>query len=119
MTDEVINYKSSTCVAIVRINITTWNSAHNFGAGANPQVPMQEYMKTDSFGGPGNKIYTIYIACSLTEWVAFLHTAVMATVVMCRVRNPSLHCHRRPWEGALYKWLTRSAYDAMHMALYK
>ena len=25
----------------------------------------------------------------LAEWVAFLHTAVMATVVMCRVRNPA------------------------------
>ena len=23
------------------------------------------------------------------EWVAFLHTAAMATVVMCRVRNPA------------------------------
>ena len=21
--------------------------------------------------------------------------------------KPSLHCHERPWEGALYKWLTR------------
>ena len=25
----------------------------------------------------------------LAEWVTFLHTAVMATVVMCRVRNPA------------------------------
>ena len=33
--------------------------------------------------------------------------------------KPSLHCHRRPWDGALYKWLTKSASDAMHMALYK
>ena len=33
--------------------------------------------------------------------------------------KPSLHCRKRPWEGALYKWLTRSASDAMHMALYK
>ena len=31
--------------------------------------------------------------------------------------KPSLHCRKRPWEGALYKWL--SAFDAMHMALYK
>ena len=31
--------------------------------------------------------------------------------------KPSLHCRKRPWEGALYKWL--SASDAMHMALYK
>ena len=30
-----------------------------------------------------------------------------------------MHCRKRPWEGALYKWLTRSASDAMHMALYK
>ena len=41
----------------------------------------------------------------------------MATVVMCRVRNPALQ--KRPWEGALYKWLTKSASDAMHIALYK
>ena len=27
--------------------------------------------------------------------------------------KPSLHCHKRPWEGALYKWLTRSAYGAI------
>ena len=33
--------------------------------------------------------------------------------------KPSLRCRKRPWEGALYKWLTRSASDAMHMALYK
>ena len=33
--------------------------------------------------------------------------------------KPGLHCRKRPWEGALYKWLTRSASDAMHMALYK
>ena len=29
------------------------------------------------------------LARRLTEWVTFLHTAVMATVVMCRVRNPT------------------------------
>ena len=33
--------------------------------------------------------------------------------------KPSLHCRKRPWEGALCKWLTRSASDAMHVALYK
>ena len=33
--------------------------------------------------------------------------------------KPSLHCHKRPWEGALYKWLTKSASDAMHKALHK
>ena len=27
--------------------------------------------------------------CRLAEWVAFLHTTIMATVVMCRVRNPA------------------------------
>ena len=30
--------------------------------------------------------------------------------------KPSLHCRKRPWEGALYKWLTRSTFDAMHVA---
>ena len=29
------------------------------------------------------------ILCRLAEWVTFLHTAVMATVVMCRVRYPA------------------------------
>ena len=33
--------------------------------------------------------------------------------------KPSLHCYKRPREGALYKWLTKSAADAMHKALYK
>ena len=33
--------------------------------------------------------------------------------------KPSLHCLQLPWEGALYKWLTKSAFDALHMALYK
>ena len=33
--------------------------------------------------------------------------------------KPSLHCRKSPWEEALYKWLTKSASDAMHMALYK
>ena len=37
--------------------------------------------------------------------------------VSCSI--PSLHCRKRPWEGALYKWLTRSASDAMHVVLYK
>ena len=35
------------------------------------------------------------------------------------VSKPSLHCRKRPWEGALYKWLTRKACDALHTALYK
>ena len=33
--------------------------------------------------------YIITVACRLAEWVTFLHMAVMATVVMCRVRNPA------------------------------
>ena len=33
--------------------------------------------------------------------------------------KPSLHCHKCPREGALYKWLTKSTSDPMHMALYK
>ena len=33
--------------------------------------------------------------------------------------KPSLQCCKCPWEGALYKWLTRNVSDAMHMALYK
>ena len=32
--------------------------------------------------------------------------------------KPSLHCHKHPWKGAPFKWLTRSTSDAMHMALY-
>ena len=33
--------------------------------------------------------------------------------------KPSLHCRKHPGEEALYKWLTRSISDAMHVALYK
>ena len=33
--------------------------------------------------------------------------------------KPSLHCRKRPWEGVLYKWLTKSASETKHMALYK
>ena len=40
----------------------------------------------------------------------------MATVLCSK---PSLHCYKRPWKGALYKWKTKSASDDMHMALYK
>ena len=29
------------------------------------------------------------VACRTAEWVAFRGMAVMATVVMCRVRNPA------------------------------
>ena len=44
------------------------------------------------------------LACRLAEWVALLHMALMATVVMCRVRNPS--CTAISKKGSLYKWLT-------------
>ena len=33
--------------------------------------------------------------------------------------KPSLHGQECPWEGALCKWLSRSASDTMHVALYK
>ena len=33
--------------------------------------------------------------------------------------KPIQHYHKRLWEGALYKWLTKSASDAVHTALYK
>ena len=45
-----------------------------------------------------------YLACRLAEWVAFLHAVVIATVVMCRVRNPACTARERPRVGALYKW---------------
>ena len=45
-----------------------------------------------------------YPACGLAEWVAFLHAVVIATVVMCRVRNPACTTRERPGVGALYKW---------------
>ena len=32
--------------------------------------------------------------------------------------KPSLHCHKHHLEGALYKWLTKRASDAMHVVLY-
>ena len=42
--------------------------------------------------------------CRSAEWVAFLHAIVIATVVMCRVRNPAYTARERPRVGALYKW---------------
>ena len=43
------------------------------------------------------------VACRLAERVTFLHMAVI------RFRNPeTLHCHKRPWKGALHKWLTKT-----------
>ena len=47
---------------------------------------------------------TAILACRLAEWVAFLHAVVVATVVMCRVRNPVCTARERPGVGALYKW---------------
>ena len=44
------------------------------------------------------------LACRLAEWVAFLHAVVIATVVMCLVRNPACTARERPRVGALYKW---------------
>ena len=41
--------------------------------------------KQDSFPTGGVRTWQ----CSLAKWVTFLHTAVMATVVMCRARNPA------------------------------
>ena len=42
--------------------------------------------------------------CRLAEWVAFLHTAVMTTVVLCRVRYPACTARELPWIGVLHKW---------------
>ena len=58
------------------------------------------------------------MAYKVAKLVAFLHTAVMATVVMCRVRNPACTA-TSALEGALHKWLTKNASDVMHMAPYK
>ena len=41
----------------------------------------------------------IMLACRLAEWVAFLHATVMATVVMCRVRNPACTARELPGVG--------------------
>ena len=37
--------------------------------------------------------------CRLAEWVAFLHAVVIATVVMCRVRNPACTARERYING--------------------
>ena len=37
-----------------------------------------------------------FSACRLAEWVAFLHAVVIATVIMCRVRNPACTARERP-----------------------
>ena len=58
-------------------------------------------------------------ACRSAERVTFRGTTVMATVVTCRVRNPACTATSTLGEGALHKWLTRSASDAVHVALYK
>ena len=43
------------------------------------------------FNASWSLVYHLHniMACRLAKWVAFLHKAVMATVVMCRVRNPA------------------------------
>ena len=38
------------------------------------------------------------MACRLAEWVAFLHTAVMATVVMYCARNPACTAASALWK---------------------
>ena len=60
---------------------------------------IQHYSKLFNF----NQLYST-LACRLAEWVAFLHAVVIATVVMCRVRNPACTARERPRVGALYKW---------------
>ena len=37
-----------------------------------------------------------HVSRRLAEWVAFLHATVIATVVMCRVRNPTCTARERP-----------------------
>ena len=54
----------------------------------------------------------------LAEWVAFLHIYGNGNSRNVSCSKPSLRCPKRPWEGALYKWLTRSASDTMQMAHY-
>ena len=56
-------------------------------------------------------------ACRLAERVSFLRTAVMATVVMCRVRNPA--CTSASALGKERYINGLGASDAMQMAHYK
>ena len=56
--------------------------------------------------------------CRLAEWVTFFSAQGgngNSRNVSCS--KPGLHCRKRPWEGALYRWLTKSASDSMHIAL--
>ena len=57
----------------------------------------------------------IFLKCRLAEWVAILQTEIVATVVMCRVRNPACTSssalgkerYRNGWQEApltLDKW---------------
>ena len=55
-----------------------------------------------------------HLACRLAEWVAFLHAVIIATVVICRVRNPACTARERPRVGALYKW-NRSIKKCFHI----
>ena len=50
---------------------------------SNPESPNQ--IKK----APENQLELSWMMCRLAEWFTFLHTSVMATVVMCRVRNPA------------------------------
>ena len=52
-----------------------------------------------------NNIYNIYVltfTTRLAEWVAILHAARMATVVMCRGRNPVCTAREQPRVVVLY-----------------
>ena len=55
----------------------------------------------------------------LAEWVTLLQYDGNGNSHNVSCSKPSLHCRKCPWEGALYKWLIRSASEAMHVALYK
>ena len=62
-----------------------------------------------------------WVADWMDGWLDGLHHAYGGNSnnrnVSCS--KPSLHFHKGPWEGALYKWLTRSASDAVHVTLCK
>ena len=62
----------------------------------------------------------LVLLCNLLRWACRL--GIPACSSNGNSRNvsrskPSLHCHKRPREGALYKWSTRSTSDAMHVVL--
>lgn len=57
-------------------------------------------------------------ACRLDEWVACLHAAVMATVIMCRFRKPAYNAISSLGKEHYINGY-KSAFDALHMALHK